>query len=403
MRNHNHYNRYILWLTIFLSSLGFSLYSVIFSLYLYELGASFTQITLLVAIPNLVSLLFARFWGILSDELHAYKLFVTWSYLVSAIFVFFYGLTKNITLILTLFILATILSSPGSPALNAIVTTVGEKESRGRIVGVFISSDTMGYAIGSFLSAYLIVTIGVSKLFPLSAVIIALSAIFFILFYHEERDHRLLQKDVIMMALKKTFSPREFYADRELIPLISAIAVFNIGTTAFFEIFVFKYYIVIGRNLSLYAIVSGISSVLSAIAPPIYGFIGDKIGLDNLLLIMMFIRIIYMLSLALIWDPLILTILWILPIWAGLYLSSITLATNILGDEKAGRAQGTLSMTTQLSNMIGALAAGYLADKLGARRNISRAMPIYLGSIILCIIGLIIFASYLKKKRSSNE
>ena len=94
-------NDYVLWSTIFLDSVGYSIYGAIFSVYLYDLGASFFQISLLSALPSVVTLLLARFWGILSDESGIRKRFIIWSKYISSLFVFLYGLTRDVNQLLT--------------------------------------------------------------------------------------------------------------------------------------------------------------------------------------------------------------------------------------------------------------------------------------------------------------
>ena len=142
--------------------------------------------------------------------------------------------------------------------------------------------------------------------------------------------------------------------------------------------------------MSLYALVGGISAFFSVIAPPFYGYISDIIGRDKLLVIMIFVRTIYMIMLTIIWDPLILTILWVLPIWAGIQVSARGLATDILGDERAGRAQGTFSIARNAAAIIGSITSGILADFLHASENIHNAFPVLLLGIILCAVSGVI-------------
>jgi len=389
-------NKIVLVSTIILDNLGTALYGAIFSVYLYELGASFTELALISALPNLVALLLTRFWGIVSDEIHARKPFIAWSKIITPFFILAYGFTKNVKLIILLFILATILSSPGNPAFNALITTIGGKQRRGRALGYFVSSGTLGWAIGSFLSAYLVSLLSVTLLFIFSSLILFISAIIFAALYREHYNRKFFTKKLMSDSLHKAYSVKEFMVDKAILPLVGAMLIYNIGVVSFFQIFMIKYFIVIGKSMAFYAIVGGLSSILSALAPPFYGYIADKVGMKRLLAVMMLIRTIYMVLLAIIWDPFILTVLWILPIWAGVFLSSRGLATEILGDDKAARAQGTFSIAYLVSGIIGPLLAGPLADYIGARDNIALATPIYLFSIIMCLLAVILVTFFVK-------
>ncbi len=393
-------NSIVLVLTIVLSNLGTALYGAIFSVYLYELGASFTELALISALPNLVALLLTRFWGIVSDETHARKPFIAWSRFVTPLFILAYGFAENVKVIILLFIIATILSSPGGPAFNALITTIGGKQRRGRALGYFVSSGTLGWALGSFLSAYLVNSFTVKSLFIFSSLILFISAIIFASLYREHYDRNSFTRNIMVDSLHKAYSIKEFMVDKAILPLVGAMMIYNMGVVAFFQIFMIKYFIVINKNMALYAIVGGISSILSALAPPFYGYIADRVGMKKLLVIMMTIRTLYMALLAVIWDPFILTVLWVLPIWAGVFLSSRGLATEILGDDKAARAQGTFSMAYLISGVIGPLIAGPLADYIGARENIALATPIYLFSIILCLFAVFLVLFFVK---SDNE
>lgn len=389
-------NKIVLVSTIILDNLGTALYGAVFSVYLYELGASFTELALISALPNLVALSLTRFWGIVSDETRARKPFIAWSKIITPFFILTYGFTKSVRLIILLFTLATILSSPGGPAFNALITTIGGKQRRGRSLGYIISSGTLGWAIGSFLSAYLVFLFSVEYLFIFSSLILFTSAIVFATLYKENHSGKILTGKIMRELFYKAYSIKEFMIDKAILPLVGAMMIYDIGVISFFQIFMIKYFIVINRDMAFYAIAGGLSSIFSALAPPFYGYIADKIGMKKLLAIMMLIRSIYMIFLAMIWDPLILTILWILPIWAGIFLSSRGLATEILGDDKAARAQGTFSIAYFVSGIIGPLLAGSLADYLGARRNIALATPIYLFSIIMCLLAVILVTFFVK-------
>mgnify|MGYP000433295032 CR=1 FL=1 len=377
-------------LTMVLEGLGYSIYGAIFGVYLFELKASFTELALLTAIPNATALFLSRFWGIISDESHARKPFILWGKYVAAFFVFIYSLTTNVKEILILFILASLITSPAASPMNAIITSLGGREKRGRSIGLVISASALGWMLGSFISAMMVKFLPINYLFILASIILLLSAIIFQIGYKEDVSSYLFSKHIFRIAFNKAFSFVEFKADRELFPLIYAMLIYYIGVTLFFHIFGIKYYIVIGRDMSLYALVGGISAFFSVIAPPFYGYISDIIGRDKLLVIMIFVRTIYMIMLTIIWDPLILTILWVLPIWAGIQVSARGLATDILGDERAGRAQGTFSIARNAAAIIGSITSGILADFLHASENIHNAFPVLLLGIILCAVSGVI-------------
>jgi len=397
---YRHYsNHKTLSTVIFLDNVGLSLYGAIFGVYLYDLNATFTELAMLSAVPSLVMLFLSRYWGIVSDETHVRKPYVIWSKFLRPFFVLTYGLVQEPKTIIIIFVLATILTSPGAPAFNAIITTIGRKEHRGSSIGQIVSIAALGNTIGGFCSAILIKIMPVKTLFVYSFIILLCSALLFTVGYQEEKSKNYLNMNLLKKAFGKAYSAREFSADRELFPLIFSMLVYNIGVTAFFHVFFIKLYLAINRDKSLYAFISSLSSAVSIFAPIIYGRIADHVGFKKLLTIAIYSRALYMIVLAIVWDPLTLMILWVVPIWAAIRVSSMGLATLILGDEKAARAQGTFAVSNQIASIIAPILSGILADYLGVRENMSNATPIYMLGIILCFISAIIVLIKVKEDK----
>ena len=136
------------------------------------------------------------------------------------------------------------------------------------------------------------------------------------------------------------------------------------------------------RSYLIYGVVSALSGVGSIIAPPVYGYLADKIGKKEVFQATLIAYTLYFITMGLTWNPLILAILWFLPLWPGVRISSIALATELAREDAVGEYQGFVESSSALARAIGALIGGIIADILGARKNIFLIDYILIGSAI---------------------
>ncbi len=360
----------LLGFSFILVSINGAIFWTIFRVFIYDIGGSFLEVAMISAIQNIFSVFLAPFWGSLGDELNWRKPFIVIGSISVAFFTTLFLSASKVTDYLVIFIFASLFYSMVNPNLNALISLSVEKESRGKALGYFFGINAIGWTLGGILSGLLAEAYGMNYVFILSAIVGLLGGLTILFFLHEEKAPFHLS-NVIRDAWRKVIDVFRVQRERNFNILLLAVILHGTGGGIFFTLFQIKFFEAVNRNYAIYGIVSGLSGIGSIIAPPIYGTLTDKIGRKLVMQATLMIYSIYFIVLGVFWDPVILTILWFLPLWPGVRISSIALAADIAGEEKMGKYQGLLESVNALARIIGALLGGFLADLFTARLDFS--------------------------------
>lgn len=380
----------LLGFSFILVSINGTIFWTIFRVFIYDIGGSFLEVALISAIQNIFSVFLAPFWGSLGDELNRRKPFIVIGSLSVAFFTTLFIQAKKVIEYLIIFTLASLFYSMVNPNLNALISLPIEKEKRGKALGYFFGINAIGWTLGGVLSGLLAETYGMNYVFILSAIVGLLGGLTVLLFLHEDKS-LICFRSVLKDTWRKVIDVFRIQKEKNFNILLLSIILHGTGGGIFFTLFQIKFFEAVSRNYAIYGIVSGLSGIGSIIAPPLYGSLTDKIGRKLVMQATLFIYSIYFIILGIFWDPVILTILWFLPLWPGVRISSIALAADIAGEEKVGRYQGLLESMNALARIFGALIGGLFADVYGARMSLGVIDNILmLASIGPFIAGIVI-------------
>ena len=376
-----------------LSTAG-SLFWTIFNLYLWDIGFSLLNIALLNVIPSILSLILSRYFGILADLTRKKPFIVFRLFLILATYMafsfFLAGGIINFQILVPLFAVLGIAGAIGGGALLAAVTTSLEKIKTGQAAGTYLSFNSIGWAIGSFLSGYMADTIGMKNIFMVSSLLVFVSIIVVIFGYQENGEKKnIISRDVFLEAFKLAWSLRFKGNKRKFSLLIILTIILNIGTSLFFLAFIIKFYIMLGTK-TLYGIISGIGGTASMIAPYLVGRISDKTNKETILVSGIAIRSMFMLYLSIFWDKVTAIIFWILPIWSLISVSTISLVTDYTKEGYESESQSIYNVVAGASSTIGNILSGIIATIINLRQNIMLIYIILTSGTLLCISALCI-------------
>jgi len=360
----------LLSISFILVSINGTIFWTIFRVFIYVIGGTFTQIALVSVIQNMFSVFLSPFWGSLGDELNKRKPFIVFGSAAIAFFTPLFIYAKSVTEYLVIFIFASLTTSMVNPNLNALISGIAEKEYRGRALGYFLGISAIGWTLGGILSGAIAEIVGMDYVFFTAGVIGIMGALLVLLFLKEEGESSKKLGDAAGRAWKNVIETFRIEGNPNLNTLLLAVILHGTGGGIFFTLFQIKFFESIGRSFILYGIVSGLSGIGSIIAPPLYGSLADKMGRKIVMQATLFIYSLYFVVLGLLWDPIILTILWFLPLWPGVRISSVALVADIAEEKEMGRYQGFLESSAAIARMLGALLGGIFADIFRARADI---------------------------------
>jgi len=338
--------------------------------FIYAIGGTFTEVALVSALQNIFSILLSPFWGALSDEIGKRKPFIVLGSASIALFTPFFIIADDVIEYLVIFLFASVFSSMVYPSINAYLSEIVESKYRGRTLGYFFGFNAIGWTLGGFLSGFIAEYLGMNNVFFFAGLVGLTGALFAQLFVEESRREEIERKGAIKKAWRRVINTLRVQRNPDLNILLLVIMLYGVGSGIFFTIFQIKFFESVKRSFMLYGIVSGLSGLGSIIAPPFYGYLADKIGKKIVFQATLICYTVYFIVLGLIWDPIILAVLWLLPLWPGVRISSIAIAADISGDRTMGEYQGFVNSSSAVSRAVGALLGGIIADLFNARTNL---------------------------------
>jgi MFS transporter, DHA1 family, multidrug resistance protein len=137
----------ILFAVMFLVMVGFGIIIPVLPFYAENIGASPTQLGLLMAVYSLMQLLFAPMWGRISDRIGR-KPVIMIGILGLSLSFFLMGVSSSLWMLFVARIIGGILSSANMPTVMAYVADITSPEDRGKGMGVVGAATGLGFVFG---------------------------------------------------------------------------------------------------------------------------------------------------------------------------------------------------------------------------------------------------------------
>ncbi len=349
--------------------------------HLYSLRASYTLISLVSLIPAVETILFSPLWGGILDRTGRGQEIILVSILAEAIgFTIFPLLTTPEQFVIVVSITG-LFTSSFIPVLTAVSTW--NSAQYGRAIGGFWTAASLGFGVSTLLGGIIYQLYPVSYLFILGALFGYTGCLSVIL--------------LTKQGLTSTTHPKGSWGYISLlrqhnIVILCTISIIAIIATSSFNSF-FTVYLV--DSLGASKLVAGLAAtgttLLGALAFKVIGPLNDKIGRKPVFMLGTTGYALYFLTIYLLSNPLIVTVLWILPIYPLIQSSAAALASDYTSQRDRGKGLGLLEAAISLGGGLGPLAGGLIADKLSLR-------SVMLFSLTLALAATIASQFFLKNK-----
>ncbi|MDC3420864.1 MFS transporter [Aquibacillus koreensis] len=137
----------ILFLIMFLVMVGFGIIIPVMPFYAEELGASPTELGILMAIYSLMQFIFAPMWGRLSDRIGRKPVIMIGIFGLSLSF-FILALSTHLWMLFVARIIGGILSAANMPTVMAYVADITSEEDRAKGMGIIGAATGLGFIFG---------------------------------------------------------------------------------------------------------------------------------------------------------------------------------------------------------------------------------------------------------------
>ncbi|WP_084710783.1 MFS transporter [Ornithinibacillus californiensis] len=173
----------ILFMIMFLVMVGFGIIIPVLPFYAEELGASPTELGLLMAVYSLMQFLFAPMWGKISDRIGRKPVIMIGIFGLSLSF-FLLALSTEVWMLFAARIIGGILSAANMPTVTAYVADITSEEDRGKGMGIIGAATGLGFIFGPAIGG-VFTNINLQTPFYLAGVV-SLITLLFVLFILKE-------------------------------------------------------------------------------------------------------------------------------------------------------------------------------------------------------------------------
>lgn len=363
-------NLYITWIGCFLTGAGFSLVMPFLPLYVEQLGVTDPeQLNLwsgaVFSITFLFSAIASPFWGALADR-RGRKLMLLRSALGMAIIMVLMGLAQNVWQFLVLRALLGLLGG-FVPNANALIATQVPRNKSGWALGTLSTGAVSGALIGPLIGGLL------ADLYGLRLVFFITAAVLFICFITtwlcvQERFTPVLKNDMLSgrQVLTSLKNPRL------VLSLFITTMIIQVATGSIAPILTLYVRDLSGNSQNIafisgmIAAVPGVAALLSA---PRLGKLGDRIGPERILIVMMAVSVLLLIPMALVQNPFQLGLLrFLLGACDGALLPAVqTLLIYNSSSQVAGRIFSYNQSFRDVGNVSGPLIGAFVSASYGFR------------------------------------
>ena len=167
-----------------------------------NLGITLASISSIIALGHLVSSMMQPVFGFFSDKLR-HRVFMVWGLVVTSIFIPLAIKANTVQLFLTCLLLGMLGNAFFHPQVSALVKDFNKNNPNlSRAMGIFLGLGTIGYAIGPYLSTYLVDNFGENSLLYTS-ILGLLSAIFMYFFVPKKPSSDCYTKENFFFIMKE--------------------------------------------------------------------------------------------------------------------------------------------------------------------------------------------------------
>ncbi|WP_338470176.1 MFS transporter [Niallia sp. XMNu-256] len=379
----------ILFAVMFLVMAGFGIIIPVLPFYAEEVGASPTQLGLLMAVYSLTQLLFAPMWGRISDRIGRKP--VIMAGILGLTFSFFMtGFANELWMLFVARIIGGMLSSANMPTAMAYVADITSAEDRGKGMGVIGAATGLGFVFGPAIG-------GVFSKFSLSTpffVAGSLSLLTFFLVWILLKESLTTEKRTQPQA-KKTSVWSEFTGAGSLLfflQLFISLSLSGLETT-------FAYFAAVKADIGTVELgytfmIMGLASAF--VQGGLIGRLTKKFGegpvIAGGIIVSAFGFFLILFTYNFLTAALFITIF---GIGNGVIRPTVSALLTKSADSGHGSKTGLLSSFDSLGRIIGPVAGGWLYEK-------SINLP-YISGIILSFIALALYFIYKAQAAKMNK
>ena len=343
--------------------------------YLYDIGASFLQISLLDSLAALAYVA-SRVWGAISDYYGVRRPFIVLGEVLASVPIFMCLLwPEEINFLIGLYALSCVFWSISNVAYLASLTSVRKV---GFTLGLGFMVGEFGWSLGCTLMGFIYAYFGFKGTIILPSVLLLVASLIILVVYPKEE---VSKGKSLIEYLKPTFT-FHFRAYKGFGYLLIHTFISQFALQWCGPLLRTRMYILFGCSKVTLSILFGLTSIISALSSSfVAGKLADKIGGVKLAFIASAMYVFYIPAFALINNQAVCSVLFLIPVWPLMMVGRLTAAAQLSDEKVRGEVMGSMDVFSSFGTFAGFL-GGLFADKFGLEFGLVLASPFFLASII---------------------
>jgi len=337
-------------------------------LFLHSEGLDANVINAILASVALASLVGQITWGYLSDRMFSKLAYVEMGCAGSAIGFLILAGTHDMLSFTTFYILSSFVGSAAYPAAMALLADISPTQGRGRLMGMFWSAASVGWAIAVAFTGWMIENLGGRYLFGSCALLDAASLL---LVYLGFRGHGLQRGGSKRRRGSRSFISTISHLTRPFYVLFLCTLVFYVMDFAKNVYVPMFYAFEVGLRATLATLLLSLTSWIEVPATILFGMLSDRIGRPKVVLMGYLLSVAFMIINVCVGGIGLAIMAMVIYglVWGAFSAATSALASELIAKEDRGLAMGLLNSTASLASILAPLILGGLVYLSGYRSS----------------------------------
>jgi len=352
---------------------------------------SFLMMAVIWSGPAFVMMAAASFWGSMSDKIGARKPFMIMGFVVYAETFLLYSFVASGIQYFVLALVGAAFYAAALPAGQAYLTSGTEK--KGERLGWFLVAQSAGWSVGAFGSGVLYDMIGMFMIYRLASILCIVAAAITIVLVKEVA--------VVRTPTQEKTGARTVLRRPGIKTLLLAVTVSAIGNNAVSYVLAIIVADELGGLTAYAGYANGAATLLAVLIGGYVGKLADRKGAPMILVVAYLTYVGYATAFALATDPIVVTVLYALPIYPLASTGAYAFAASVSHDSERGTAMGLVSGVVNAGAAVGPIMGGLLAEMV-----FSRAQPVSWFNAICNLLAFTLalsLLSILKRLQRANR
>jgi NNP family nitrate/nitrite transporter-like MFS transporter len=356
-------------------------------------------IGLVGGLPTVIGLLTVNFWGVLSDHWHRRIPIMLVGFAAQALAFAAYLVIRDTLTFLLVTCATSAFAAAAIPMANAYLTQA--TTHKGGAVGLVLATSSLGWFFGATGGGFLYDIVQMQGLFLLGAIMYVIGGVVIVAIAREIRISTPTVAPDRSLLPEPRSSRSKIPMWRFIFVLCLAIGLGTLGVNTFSYFFSIYMLHEIGGTAAMLGIGNGFASLSGLGLTLLAGYGSDRIGRKPVILLGFAGYAVFWVVFALVFDPWVATLLWVIPIYPLVYTGSYGAAADVSSLARRGRAMTAIATAFSIGTGVGPIVGGALVQMVTASLRTNMLLATALNALALLLV-LVLVPETLHSKGTSK-